>query len=122
MLVVTVPLRTVSESNTHTHWRGRQRRARIQRHSVWAMLYATYGPAPPWPPGGWCCTLVRIAPRQLDSDNLQGSLKHVRDSVATDYFGTDDRTSRLSWHYDQRRGTPNEYAVEITIIPRTEGA
>lgn len=61
--------------------------------------------------------LTRVAPRILDSDNLPVSMKYFRDAIA-DYFipglapGRADSNERLTWSYDQRKGT---YAVEIEI-------
>lgn len=52
--------------------------------------------------------LTRLSPRMLDSDNLQGALKYIRDSVA-DYLipglqpGRADGDTRLSWSYSQEK-------------------
>lgn len=59
-------------------------------------------------------TLTRIAPRELDGDNLQSSLKACRDGVA-DWLGVDDRDPRVTWSYAQRRGAPHYYAVEVQV-------
>lgn len=59
--------------------------------------------------------LTRVAPSNgLDDDNLRGALKSVRDGIA-DALGVDDRDPRVTWEYDQRRGKPREYAVEVEI-------
>lgn len=47
--------------------------------------------------------LVRVAPRQLDSDNAASAAKSVRDGVA-DALGVDDRDPRVVWLVDQERG------------------
>lgn len=49
--------------------------------------------------------LTRIAPRELDSDNLQGAFKGIRDEVAK-HIGIDDRSPRYAWEYHQQRGKP----------------
>ncbi|HXB28079.1 MAG TPA: hypothetical protein VNV25_25340 [Gemmatimonadaceae bacterium] len=59
-------------------------------------------------------TLTRVAPRQLDDDNNQGACKNVRDGIA-DALGVDDRTPLVIWVYEQRRGKPREYGVEIVV-------
>jgi hypothetical protein len=69
--------------------------------------------------------LVRVSPRGLDGDNLQGALKAVRDGV-TDWFSgglnesnkkgmINDRDGRIRWMYQQKKGPPKHYAVEIWI-------
>lgn len=46
--------------------------------------------------------LTRVATRGLDSDNLAGALKSVRDGVADVFFGGEDKeTGGLSWVYRQ---------------------
>lgn len=103
---VSVPipgLRLVSEANAHTHWRVRQKRAKAQRNLVTLVLRRTVTPvmmlASPLE-----VTITRIAPsRGLDSDNLQGSAKHVRDAIA-EILGVDDRDERVRWTVEQARG------------------
>lgn len=107
---IIVPIRTVSEANAHTHWRARQKRAKEQRALARVAVI--------------CCntatllrlpariTLTRLAPRTLDSDNLQGALKHIRDGVA-DAFGVDDGDERYDWRYAQEKA--KEYGVRIEI-------
>jgi hypothetical protein len=111
-VMVTLPLRTVSESNTHKHWAGKARRTKALRKAaglvVVGMLRAE-GLTPPC-----TVTLTRIAPRRLDDDNLRGALKAVRDGVA-DALGVDDRDPSVSWDYAQARGAPKAYAVVVCI-------
>jgi len=68
---------------------------------------------------GFTITLIRIAPRELDSDNLAGSCKFVRDGVAK-AIGIDDGSPRLIWQYAQRRDPEraNRYAVEVRLEER----
>lgn len=137
MISLTLPIRTVSESNARGHWAARARRAKPQR---WAAGLAVRAVCPPeWvqrrprPKTASECnlapaigeaechnvtvTLVRVAPRLLDDDNLRGALKAVRDGVA-DALGTDDRDPRIQWAYQQRK-QPKTYAVEIHMKPTT---
>ncbi len=65
-------------------------------------------------------TLARIAPRELDFDNLVTAFKHIRDTVADLLIpglakGRADGDKRLQWEYMQIKGIPKEYAVKITI-------
>ena len=71
------------------------------------------------------CTikLTRIAPRFLDfDDNLPMALKHIKDYVCDllipgKQMGRADNDMRLRFAYDQIKGIPHEYAIQIEIIP-----
>lgn len=116
---VTIPIRTVSEANraSSEHWRVRHRRAKSQRA---AACLATRAPALAMyrlrlvSKRAIVVTITRIAPGTLDSDNLPTSQKHIRDGVA-DALGINDRSPLIAWLYLQRKGKPNQYAVEIEI-------
>lgn len=65
-------------------------------------------------------TLTRIAPRELDYDNLVTAFKHIRDIVADTLIpglakGRADGDPRLTWSYTQHKGKPKEYAIRIDI-------
>lgn len=68
------------------------------------------------PAAGLTITLTRIAPRKLDGDNLQRSLKAIRDGVA-DVLRIDDGNERLGWRYEQRPAVKGEskYAVRVAL-------
>jgi hypothetical protein len=107
-------IRIESEANGREHWRAKAKRTKDQRKlAYWALWDA--GPF-----GGICgkppitITLTRIAPRKLDSDNLAGGFKAVRDGIA-DWLGTDDGHESLTWLYDQRKGAPGQYDSEARI-------
>jgi hypothetical protein len=53
----------------------------------------------------------------LDDDNLRGATKSCRDGVA-DWLGINDNDERVVWLYQQRKGAPREYAVEVTVDRR----
>lgn len=126
-LTFTVPVKTINELNDHKHWRTRQRRAKDQRGLtlfwIGSQLRTEYG-------YGLDGTSVlrqmfpcrvkftRIAPGNgLDpGDGLPSAFKFVRDAVA-DLIGVDDKDPRYEWEYDQLRGKPGEYAVEIAVSP-----
>jgi hypothetical protein len=109
-LVVKLPIRTVSESNSRGHWAKKAGRAKAQRNMA-ALVFRGMVAATPLPV---TVTLVRIAPRALDDDNLRGAFKAIRDGIA-DAFGVDDRDPRIEWRYAQRRGGVGVYAVEVAI-------
>ncbi len=111
-----IPVRTVSESNAHEHWRARARRSKHARGIV-AMalgLHVSSSPLRLPDPLPLVVTLTRVAPRSLDDDNLRGALKATRDGVA-DWLGVDDRDPRVRWEYAQRRGAPRTYAVRVEV-------
>ena len=115
MIEVFLPVRTWSESNLREHWAKRARRAREQRQAARLLVRAANNLADASVSSDpITITLTRIAPRRLDSDNLAGSLKAVRDGVA-DALGIDDGSSRIEWRYAQRKGNPHEYAVLVEI-------
>ena len=117
-MIAFLPIRTVSESNQHTHWRARSHRAKAQRSSAFYGLLSTWGRCL-YRTRPCIVTLTRVAPRDLDQGNLEASLKAVQDGVADwlegEYGEGQDRQPGLTWHYAQRRGGPREYAVEITV-------
>jgi hypothetical protein len=112
MIQVLLPLRTFSESNTRVHWAVRAKRARIQRNFARLFVGSSLARSGPMHAGAIIITLVRIGPGKLDSDNLAGALKAVRDGVA-DALGLDDGDPRLEWQYGQEKG-PYNVRVEIT--------
>jgi hypothetical protein len=106
---VEIPIRTVSEMNARGHWAARAARVKRHRQTTHWVLRGTIKPDIPC-----TITLTRIAPRELDGDNLQASFKATRDGVA-DWLNVDDRDSRVVWRYAQRRGERKRYAVEVCI-------
>jgi hypothetical protein len=118
-VIITVPIKLVSLANARMHWRKRAALAKEQRRSTRLVLRPdrVYGVDIPC-----VVTITRIAPRQLDDDNLAISGKHVRDEIAA-WLGADDKPgSGIEWRYGQRKGEPGEYACEIRIEPTKEAA
>lgn len=116
-LVVTLAIRTRSETNMREVWQARHRRRKQQRTMTrWVLTGAILaeGVAAPC-----VVTLTRLAPSSgLDDDNLRGAFKAIRDGVA-DALGVTDRDPRVTWQYDQRRSKPRQWGVEVRI--RVEG-
>ena len=90
---------------------GRSARAKKQRDMAYLAFCGRFGKAPTPP---LVITITRIGPRELDSDNLAGSAKHVRDGIA-DWLMINDRDKRLQWKYAQEKGAPKEYGVRIRV-------
>lgn len=107
-LVVTLPLKIESTANKREHWRARAARAASHRAQG---LYAFAGKFAPLPVA---VTLTRIAPRELDSDNLAISFKSVRDGLA-DWLGVNDNDKRITWLYAQEKGAPKHYSCRIEV-------
>lgn len=101
-----LPLKIVSVSNLREHHHARARRSRAHRGAASAI-----GVLPALPV---VVTLSRIAPRQLDDDNLRTAFKALRDGIAARY-GIPDNDPRIRWEYGQERGRPKEYAARVTI-------
>lgn len=113
----TYPIKIVSEGNIHeNHWKAHARHKR-QKALINAFLLRDQ------PPITLPCKIyiTRIAPRKLDAhDNLRFSLKWIVDALAAYVFpgkkaGRADDTDLIEWVYDQRKGLPKEYALQITI-------
>jgi hypothetical protein len=111
-LVVTLPLKIESTANLREHWRKRAHRAAIHRAGVHFAMKCNAAIVPPSPPLVITCT--RIAPRELDSDNLAISFKSVRDGIA-DWLGVNDNDKRITWQYAQEKGAPKHYAARIEV-------
>jgi len=111
-LTLTLRLKITSEANARNHWAARAGRVKEQRQAVHRRLCKEGVPV-----GPWTVTLTRIAPRDLDGDNLQAAFKAARDGVA-DALGLNDRDPRIAWLYRQERGQIREYAVRIRIESR----
>lgn len=114
MIVVTLPISTVSESNRRDHWTARAKRSRDNRTVARVMFAkARFDATGEIYLGGHAVvTLTRISPRMLDDDNLRPALKAVRDGIA-DALQIDDRDPRVQWRYDQRNGAVQ--AVEVRM-------
>ena len=101
-----MPIRLVSLANVREHWAKRASRAKLQRSHV--KFFCPQFDLP------CVVTITRVAPRKLDDDNLVSSAKNLRDGIA-DKLGIDDRDERVAWRYEQRKGKPREYAVDVLI-------
>lgn len=96
--------------NVREHWSVKAKRAKQNRGETYLQLRcAALSHAVPC-----AVTLIRVAPRPLDGDNLQAALKNCRDGVA-DFLKVDDRDPRVTWAYAQERGTAKFYGVRVEI-------
>lgn len=114
---VTIPLHTCAEANMRDKW-GRIARAKVQR-SV-AAEFVRRMDMPPIA-GGVRVVMTRRGPAELDSDNLAGAFKAVRDGIA-DAYGVDDRDKRYQWVTEQEKAGAGVYEVRIELYPAPERA
>lgn len=117
-----VPIRTVPGLNAREHYMARSTRVKRERTQVTAFMRnqlrcmsrrcASVVSLPA------LVTLTRVGPREVDSDNLVGACKGIRDGVAA-FLGVDDGSDWVTWVYAQERG---EWAVRVRIEDAREGA
>lgn len=99
---IELPIHTVSEANQRGQdWRPKAARVKSQRAAA-MLVMRTVGPKLP---ACFRVTLTRVSPLPLDSDNLAGALKAVRDGVASSW-GVDDGSSLIEWRYAWEKGPP----------------
>jgi hypothetical protein len=106
-----VPIRTSRGQNEREHYMQRARRVKAERLAVGLMLNPHRAPE-----GPVTVLMRRVSPsnKGLDSDNLQGSLKAIRDQIAS-WLGRDDADPSINWMVAQRPGKTGEWAVEIEV-------
>jgi hypothetical protein len=108
MKKISVPLMVVSEMNKREHWRAAHARHKKQKEICKKHLLIE--DVPRMLPVR--ITMIRIGKRKLDSDNLQGAFKYVRDAIAEYFFpnlaaGRADDSELLFWDYSQEKGLPS---------------
>lgn len=106
MIVVEIPLRIESMANCSLPWYKKAKLIKSYRNAA-ILVRKPQIPCQVY--------LTRIAPRDLDDDNLRGAFKALRDGIA-DRIGLPDNDPRVQWFYKQERGKPKEYAVRVEIF------
>lgn len=105
MIEFRIPMKAPSTPNLREHHMAKAKRVKSQRGAVQRKM-------PKWPLGPQIIVrLTRVSPRELDSDNLQGAFKAIRDQVAAGLL-VDDRSPLVAWEYHQAKGEP-EVVVQI---------
>lgn len=134
-----VPVITESESNASDmeHWSSKHKRHKAQKELVAWTIQAAFSKLnvpfvmrksthrrPPSPyqkvPQALCdgplvVHLIRHAPLKLDSDNIEGALKHVRDSVAIALGRDDGHRDEIDWREKEQRTDARKIGVLIRI-------
>ena len=113
--VIEIPIRTWSEANARIHWAVRAKRAKNQRGLARLLTKSEVNKRGPINTGSNTISieLRRFGPRMLDSDNLAGACKAIRDGIA-DGIGINDGDPRITWTYTQERS--KKYFVVAGIV------
>lgn len=88
--------------NDRGHWRVKHKQAKVEKETTGWMLAQFNSRKPTLP---CVVTLTRFSPshKPLDDDNLEGSFKYVRDTVAA-WLGVDDGDkAKVRFEYAQQR-------------------
>lgn len=110
MIRVVLPIKTVSVMNAREHHHARARRAKLHRSTAFLMLKA-WGRPPALPV---TVTMTRMGAGTLDTDNLAGACKAVRDGVA-DWLGVDDGNPGITWDCAQQKTPRNQYGLVVEV-------
>ncbi len=109
-----IPMRLMSEANTHQHWRKKYERNKRQQKAV-KLVWLSQRPTICLP----CkVSLTRSGPRLLDSDNLAYAFKAIRDELGDLIIPglapgqADGEGKGIEWIYKQEKGL-NGITVEI---------
>jgi hypothetical protein len=110
-----LPIHTFSEANLHVHHMERHKLSGDQRPVV-AMAMRSHARRRGFRAQLPCMIrLTRLAPDLLDvGDNLEMSMKHVRDGVA-DWLGVNDRTPSVRWEIRQERQRKPGVRIEVVL-------
>lgn len=126
--VLSIP--TVSEANCTEHFTVKAKRHRAQQ----AVVRSWFKSLPSLPVIPAAVRFTRIAPRELDDDNLHMAFKWIRDELSELILqvkpkayrdrsgrikmlkGRADSDKRLKWLYGQEKGQKQAIRIEITEL------
>jgi hypothetical protein len=118
MAVLEIPGLLPSAPNQRLHWAMKAKQAKNQRtHVRLAEIKAGRPIGRVSRVGGrYSVLLVRLGSRALDSDNLQGAFKSIRDQVA-ELLGVDDGdTDSVGWGYGQEKVARGQESIRIEVL------
>ena len=112
---IKLPIRLISEANNTDHWTKKHKRKKDIAKKLRSNLPNLSNCHLPCK-----VTLIRVAPRRFDYDNLVISFKYIRDFLANLLVpglaaGRADDDERIEWCYEQVRGEAKEYAIIVCI-------
>lgn len=108
-ITLTVPVQVVSEANVRSHWSGKYKRGNEQASALMATIWPLVRPVIG---RGLTITWTKLGGKALDTDNLSGAFKALRDRLAA-WLGIDDGDERIDWEYRQEPGGDVGVRVEI---------
>lgn len=120
--VVTVPgVAVVSEANRRDHWAVKRKRARLQQEATFLALAGLGKDARDTLRAAKKVrvTFVRIGGKKLDSDNLVGAFKAIRDALAK-FLRVDDGSNKLEWEWPVQEGGQRGFRIELRIPGDTD--
>jgi hypothetical protein len=103
-------IKTVSEANQREHWAAKRKR-KVSQQSDFHALWKQHKPKVKLPA---TVTFTRYSCNVMDSDNLAGAFKHVRDQLAKE-LGIDDGSKEIRFEYAQERIAKREHYFTIGI-------
>jgi hypothetical protein len=103
-------IKTVSEANQREHWAAKRKR-KVGQQTAFRIFWKTYKPKVKLPA---TITFTRYSCNVMDSDNLAGAFKHVRDQLAKE-LGIDDGSKEIRFEYAQERIAKREHYFTIGI-------
>lgn len=106
---IPIPVKTGNGLNNRGNWRVAAARAKRERETACMLTPKTLAERLPV-----VVTMTRKSAGVLDDDNLQGSLKHIRDGIA-DAFGVPDNDPRITWRYAQQKCKRGDFGVGVEI-------
>ena len=119
MNIITIPIRLISEANTHDHWTKKHKRKKVIQsaiHYYWknARIRNVRLPVDIY--------LIRVAPRTFDYDNLVTALKSTRDTISDLLIpglapGRADDSPEISFTYGQEKSKSYALRIEIREAP-----
>lgn len=118
MFVREIPgMRLVSEANQREHYMAKHQRAARHRALGRAVVEAEFRCVPPTLP--CVVTITKLGAGRVDSDNLAGSAKALRDGIADVLRETsglrDDGDARVTWVVKQERAPRGTHAVRVEV-------
>lgn len=130
-LDVVIPIEVSRGQNNREHHHVRAKRVKAEREATSKALFSATTLADSFwlalandEAMGARVTLLRPYARiPLDTDNLSGAFKGVRDEVAA-FLGVDDRSERIHWRYCQvkadKRADAKHVRCRIEIVPAAD--
>lgn len=103
-------IKTVSEANQREHWAAKNKR-KLGQQVYFHYKWREYRPKVELPA---VITFTRYSCNVLDSDNLAGAFKGVRDQLAKE-IGIDDGSDQLRFEYRQERIPKRQHYFTVEI-------